>query len=178
VKNWSGAAHAAPLRLKLYIFLPGVFFVLSAQSGAVLLGGGADFQFGVVLQSKVQPLSYCVLSSPRNIQLASFLNGFFQFLFDLRLCFAKDVLADGLTCRWVISCGISALSAAILSLTDAALAVRSLFCHFSALPHSLAGLPLIFVLEVIGRQVCQQFLLDTLGQTVAGHKAVQAGLVS
>ena len=71
-----------------------------------LVGGGPDFQFGVVLQPEVQPLSYCVLSSPRNIQLASFLNGFFQFLFDLRLCFAKDVLVDGLTCRWVMSCGI------------------------------------------------------------------------
>ena len=32
-KNWSGAADAAPLRLKLRIFLPGVFFVLSAHSG-------------------------------------------------------------------------------------------------------------------------------------------------
>ncbi|MDY3985366.1 hypothetical protein, partial [Dysosmobacter sp.] len=43
VKNWSGAAHAAPLRLKLNIFLPGAFFVLSVQSGAVHghIAGGA-----------------------------------------------------------------------------------------------------------------------------------------
>ncbi|MDY3985107.1 hypothetical protein, partial [Dysosmobacter sp.] len=45
VKNWSGAAHAAPLRLKLNIFLPGAFFVLSVQSGAVqaLAPAGAFF---------------------------------------------------------------------------------------------------------------------------------------
>ena len=40
LKNWSGAAFAAPLRVKLNIFLPGVFFVLSVQSEAVHKGEG------------------------------------------------------------------------------------------------------------------------------------------
>ena len=35
LKNWSGAAHAAPLRLKLHISLYRDLFVLSAQAGAV-----------------------------------------------------------------------------------------------------------------------------------------------
>lgn len=35
IKNWSGAADAVPLRLKLNIFLPRLLFVLSVQSGAV-----------------------------------------------------------------------------------------------------------------------------------------------
>lgn len=44
-KSWSGAADAAPLLLKLHIFLPGVSFALPVHSGAFAENGSFFARF-------------------------------------------------------------------------------------------------------------------------------------
>ena len=70
----------------------------------------------------------------------------FQFFFDLCLGPAQDIFVDGFASFWITACGIPSFPAAIFSLADVSLAVRSSFCHVRHLLldyphyHTLAGI--------------------------------------
>ena len=68
LKNWSGAASATPLHLKLNLSYQGLFFVLSAQSGAVHMGThGAVFLRGET-QPRIMSMPVCNVSSSRAVR--------------------------------------------------------------------------------------------------------------
>lgn len=81
-----------------------------------LMGGGADFQPGIIVEPGIQPLTDSILPGLDDIQSAGFLKCTAELFFGFRLGFAKDILVDALSGGEIVSCGIASLpTAAIFS---------------------------------------------------------------
>ena len=62
-----------------------------------------------------------------HVDALGILNGLFQLVLDLGLGFTEDVFDDALAGIGMVPCGIATFPAAILSLSDVALAVGAFF---------------------------------------------------
>ena len=91
--------------------------------------GRAQLDFRVVFQPDFQPATHRVGLGPSVVDADVFLDGFFQFLLHFCLCFAEDVLDDGLPCFGIVADCVAALPASVLAFSDVALAVCSSFWH-------------------------------------------------
>ena len=96
-------------------------------------GGFTDGGLGVILEPGFRPLAYCVLTGFVCIHFSGLLQGCRQLFFALFLRFRQDIFVDGLSRFWVVVCCVAALPAAVLALTNIALAVGTLFSHLDQL---------------------------------------------
>ena len=92
-------------------------------------GRWAQLDFRIVFHPDLQPTPHGVGLGPSVVDADVFLDGFFQFLLDFRLCLAEDVFDDGFAGFRIVTDSVSALPAAILSLADIAFAVCSSLWH-------------------------------------------------
>ena len=129
---------------------------------------------GVDLVPHQHPTLYRMGATAVHVQPLTVCDDLFQLLFDLRLGLSQNILNFLLPGRRVIGGRVEPLPPAILPFADTAFAVGTFLPHLSSLfSCQLTGPLFVLVFKVVRRLVCQQLLLDTLGQTVTGDEAVE-----
>ena len=98
--------------------------------------GEADVGLGVEVVPGFRPGGDSVFFGTDYIKIPGFLQNLRQFLLDLALSFAEDILDDAFTGDGIVSGGVATLPAAIASLTDISFAVGAAFCHRASTPFS------------------------------------------
>ena len=103
--------------------------VVLEEALAGLEGGWAQLDFRVVFHPDLQPATHGVGLGPSIVDADIFLDGLFQFFFDLGLRLAKHVFDDGLAGFGIVTDSVPALPASVFALSDISLAVCSSFRH-------------------------------------------------
>ena len=118
--------------------------------------------FGVDLVPGGEPRCHCVVVRFGDIQLLTVSDGLCQFLLDLCLGLAQDILGNPLAGSWVVGCRVSTLPAAILPFADVPFSICSAFCHCAAPPFSDTQYRMLASISSAGRQ-SYQFVINLEG---------------